>query len=270
MIGGMELGRVIRQWGMSTHVGTVAKQPAGNRRTIAGACISTCSLAFLGGRLRYLAPEGIIGVHRYYAANPAPDDVEVAQVLSSEIAGYLEEMGVDVEFMQVSSAVDSASVYPVPYPQLRKLNVVTDGATPVRWSLQSIPGVIYPKGERDTVYGLQKIIVGCDTRLRALGLYGIFEVQGRGEQILAMPRVDIQIDSEPWLDISERSARKVADGFANFVSPLSRDEALAIAKAERVGLILRFTTESPTFLGISGMELAGGRQPILDLISLYN
>ena len=45
--------------------------------------------------------------------------------------------------------------------ELQKLNVVTNGFNTPKWTVESNNGILYLKGERDTVYGINKFIMFC-------------------------------------------------------------------------------------------------------------
>ena len=71
LYGGMDLGRAVRAHGFNTNVAAppTPDQPYG----AAGACLSACTLAFLGGQFRYVNAAAIFGVHRFYSPSPPPD-----------------------------------------------------------------------------------------------------------------------------------------------------------------------------------------------------
>jgi len=54
LIGGMNLGRVIRAHGLITHVGQKGPMADGFQHTVEGHCMSAAALASLGGEFRYV------------------------------------------------------------------------------------------------------------------------------------------------------------------------------------------------------------------------
>src|SRR5262245_19479004 len=62
---GMALGRVIRNFGLTTHVGRQGKQTTYLQETDDGFCMSAAALAFLGGIWRYVDGKSQYGVHQF-------------------------------------------------------------------------------------------------------------------------------------------------------------------------------------------------------------
>lgn len=76
-------------------------------------CMSACALAFLGGVNRSAEP-GSIGVHQSSFASTTDlsgaDAVAAIQSLTAQIVGYMAEMGVSADLLQVSLAVGSDDI----------------------------------------------------------------------------------------------------------------------------------------------------------------
>jgi hypothetical protein len=112
----MKLGRTIRRLGL----GTIQPTPA--------SCSSACTLAFLGGVARFAEP-GSLGVHKSSFAPEArlgtAEAVSAIQGLTSDIIGYLIEMGVDPALMQVALAYDSDDMRYLSNSEMEKMRVVT-------------------------------------------------------------------------------------------------------------------------------------------------
>ena len=102
----MELGRIIRERGNATTIGrslTLAN-PEMSMDVIhrSGAiCYSACAYAFIGGSSRSLGG-GLLGVHRF-GSNSFSVSGDIAQIVSSEVAAYIAEMGVDQRLLQIAS-----------------------------------------------------------------------------------------------------------------------------------------------------------------------
>ncbi|RWP76890.1 hypothetical protein [Mesorhizobium sp.] len=112
----MELGRLIRRLGLNTVQFRAVE------------CASACSLAFLGGVLRYAEP-GAIGVHKSSFSGDIPmsteDAVSSVQQMTAEIITYMVEMGVDPALLQLSLQYDSDDIRYLSKSEMAKYKVVT-------------------------------------------------------------------------------------------------------------------------------------------------
>ena len=112
----MELGRLIRSYGLST------VQIRGLE------CESACSLAFMGGVFRSAEP-GSIGVHRSSfvpgSGLAAADAVSVVQQITANIMSYMSEMGVDPSLLQLALQYDSTDIRYLSGSEMAKYRVTT-------------------------------------------------------------------------------------------------------------------------------------------------
>jgi hypothetical protein len=112
----MELGRLIRRLGINTAQFRAAE------------CASACSLAFLGGVLRYAEP-GSIGVHKSSFQGDIPmstqDAVAAVQQITADIITYMIEMGADPTLLQLSLQYDSSDIRYLSMSEMSKYKVVT-------------------------------------------------------------------------------------------------------------------------------------------------
>ncbi|MBZ9796816.1 hypothetical protein [Mesorhizobium sp. ES1-4] len=92
----MELGRLIRRLGLGTAQFRVSE------------CASACSLAFLGGVMRF-AEAGSIGVHKSSFQGDVPfstqEAVSAVQQITADVITYMIEMGVDPALLQLFAAI---------------------------------------------------------------------------------------------------------------------------------------------------------------------
>lgn len=127
---GVELGRMIRHYGMSTVVSTSGlgeEYPGGHRKAIPVdymvTCASACNFAFLGGVVRYASsrtPEheigyqkiGRLGAHQFYNSDALIDpealtrtanDAITDQLVVAHLLSFLDDMGISAEFLQIAS-----------------------------------------------------------------------------------------------------------------------------------------------------------------------
>jgi hypothetical protein len=108
LIGGMVLGRAIREYGFTTRVSQGRE------------CSSACVIAFLGGVSRYVSGDGKLGVHQF-ASQPAiehPDspqftgkDAIVDQDLVGQLLDYVKEMGVDADVVAIASRTPPSDIH---------------------------------------------------------------------------------------------------------------------------------------------------------------
>ncbi|MGX9143344.1 hypothetical protein [Mesorhizobium sp. 128a] len=231
----IEIGRQIRENWFSTHVGQyildVENQPENRdiyskRRFLTGKCMSAATLMYLGGRLRFLRENDRFGVHQFSFRDPTPSHIGRSQILSSRIARYISDMGIPAEFLEISASVDSDVVKDIDHSELRKLRVVTDGQTPVEWTVQSRNDTLYVRGERDSIFGHHKLCLGFAKP--QFYLHAVIESQGRAEQLTQFALVELVIgpNDRSVIDLSERALRFDAGFYTNVFSMLSPAEAL--------------------------------------------
>ena len=95
LFAGMQLGRIIREHGATTHI-------INSATLLPGECYSACALAFLGGVYRFNDNGARYGVHR--ASLPvqrATGERDLGQDLSPAIESYVREMGVDARLLEL-------------------------------------------------------------------------------------------------------------------------------------------------------------------------
>ncbi|RFB96521.1 hypothetical protein B5K08_09120 [Rhizobium leguminosarum bv. trifolii] len=102
-----------------------------NAKTIqirAAECASACAFAFVGGVERF-AQAGSIGVHRVSLSDDVAIDSQLAvstvQALTGEIIGYLTDMGVSPNLLQLSLSIDSSDIRYLTAAEMRDWNINT-------------------------------------------------------------------------------------------------------------------------------------------------
>ncbi|MDX8501666.1 hypothetical protein RFM99_25030 [Mesorhizobium sp. VK4C] len=112
----MDLGRLIRRLGLGT------------AQFRASECESACSLAFLGGVIRF-AEAGSIGVHKSSFQGDIPlstqEAVSAVQQITADVITYIIEMGVDPALLQLSLQYDSNDIRYLSMSEMAKYKVVT-------------------------------------------------------------------------------------------------------------------------------------------------
>lgn len=259
---GMDLGRVIRKYGFNTTVGRKEAHPAYDG-VAAGICMSSCTLAYLGGTFRYLPEQSRFGVHRFYATKPGDLTADTAQMLSAFIVTYMKEMDIDVEFYRLSTLAGGDDIHEVPHATLERIGAVNKGFERSKWTIEGNNDLVYLKGERNTTFGINKFIVYCGAKQPFLHV--IFDPQGRTDEVMQLGQHDLVIDGQN-IAVTP-TAKDIKNGWYNGVYNLSPRLLTAIAHAQTVGMMLRPTSQAPIFLGFDKLPLAGGEQKVRSYLS---
>ena len=173
----MQLGRVIRKHGASTHI-------INSRTLLPGECYSACSLAFLGGVYRFNDNGARYGVHRAsFEDGPTTGDRDLAPELSASIKSYIREMGVDVRLFDLWVKAAPNEMYVLSQRQAKELGVVNNGRQPPEWSMASFPGGTMLQGRQTTADGTGMVYFSCDGTQTVLG--SVYEAAGKGDAVTA-------------------------------------------------------------------------------------
>jgi hypothetical protein len=134
---GMELGMMFRRLDAAVFVGRFGG-PSGRGRgdvPVAGACVSACVYAFLGGTARVVPTHSRLGVHRPYRAearadaSPGADPMAMVawdrRAVEATQRRYIRAMGADPALVGVEQQVPSTSIRFLAQNDLRRLRIVT-------------------------------------------------------------------------------------------------------------------------------------------------
>jgi hypothetical protein len=252
----MRIGRLIRERGYSVDVGRKIGVDGAQE---SGICFSACSLAYLGGRFRWLSSGARYGVHRFWFDKPIENSVDVTQILSVAIATYVHEMGVSPKFNEAFVSAGKNEILEPSLVQLEAMRVINNGFEPTNWTIESREGVFYLKGERDTVHGINKFILFCGNSNVALHM--IMDPQGRENEIMGMKSHRFVVNNNKYSRI-EPFNRQIINGWFNATYKFSKTQARSIASAETIGVLVQHSDASPIFLGFNTMEIGLGRSKI--------
>ncbi len=260
VIGGMKLGRAIREAGLETYVGRHSGDTAKEFR--AGECYSACTLAFLGGEYRYIPEASIYGVHRFYFTTKSDQDTDAAQILSASIVQYIRDMDVDPELFSEMTTAGEKQIITIPHDELARLNVINNGVKKTYWTIESIDAGIYLKGERETSYGNNKFILLCNPN-GPVELVTIFDPEGRGDEVIKMTAISLFIDGKD-IPIAEHLLRSpsLVNGWINVAFSLDDRLVSIIQRAKTVGVSFQHSYSSPSFLGFEGMDFRDGAKKL--------
>jgi hypothetical protein len=253
----MKIGRLIRERGYSVTVGRKTSSDATGGYD-SGICFSACSLAYLGGRFRWLSSGSRYGVHRFWFSKPIENAVDVTQILSAAISTYVHEMGISPQFNRVLVSAGSTEMLEPPRAQLEAMRVINNGFEPAIWTIESRSGLNYLKGERDTVYGINKFILFCGKG--NIALHMIMDPQGRQVEAMGMRVHYLAINGNKHL--LKPTVKFIENGWLNSTYRISALQANAIGTAETVGVILQHSEKAPTFVGFDAMEVGEGRSRV--------
>jgi hypothetical protein len=257
LVGGMDLGRVIRKNELRTIVGQYdPKQKYIGSKP--GYCYSACATAFLGGKFRYWTDGSVFGVHRFFWKGRSDNDADIAQIVSAAVVEYIRSMDVDTKLFAIASQAGASELITPTHQTLLELNVVNDGRTPARWTIESIPqGVIYLKGEQDTDRGINKFILACPAR-GAMFLYGIFAGGQNTEQALKFPINLLFLDGRTVQMDNRLESKQAMNNNINLMYRLDASLLDEIIKAKTVGVGLRPSATAPIFSGFADMPFSDG------------
>jgi hypothetical protein len=140
---------------------------------------------------------------------------------------------------------------------LRALNVVNDGRKPAKWTIESITGAMYLKGEQETANGMNKFLLVCPAD-GTMYLHAIFDAGQNAEEVMALPVNWLFLDMK-HVRIDNRLRRKVNNhGTINLEYRLDPSLLAAIAGTKTVGVGLQSNAEAAIFNGFDNMPFAGG------------
>lgn len=251
IIGGLAIGRIARKHDLVTYVGTQPKKPKDYSGP--GECMSACSLAFLGGRFRYMTQGSRYGVHRFSRPGPVPaNEMAQTQVLTAAVSAFIHEMEVDNRLLSLMANTDATDILVLPEQTLQDLKVVYSGSL-ARWTIEAVPEGLYLKGEQSTNRGTDKFIVGCDAG--QLGLMAMFpEVDPDVLQMLGAK--SLMLDGEPF-PIDRPAMTRSEGNYSMVETELTAKQLAGLRKAERVGVAIQFVHGAPMFQGFDDMATNG-------------
>lgn len=231
--------------------------------------MSACAVAFLGGEYRFVMEGSRFGVHRFAFERSEQRDFESAQKISASVIEYLREMEVDIELFSLASETPANDILILPSETLNRLNVINNGLKKAKWTIESIQGGLYLKGERETIYGLQKFLVVFPSKGK-MYLYMIFDAGRSADDAMRMD-VDRLVINDELLPLNAYRVSRVNDhGLINLIYLVPPGVLEKLHHAMTVGLCLQFSEEAPVFLGFNNLPFVEGAAKLPGLLALYN
>lgn len=147
LVAGLELGKLIRDQGLNTVVGTEYFEERYNHSSGATelvsiakdvGCYSACAYAFMGGVSRALEGDSPrLGVHQFYGG-----DAETAEALTqgmlAVVSQYMSGMGVSRDLLDLASLTQSADMYLVPLDFAAATNLDNQHPAVADWQLKAL------------------------------------------------------------------------------------------------------------------------------------
>lgn len=252
LLAGMEIGRLLRKSGATTHLARRVVDPklefAGNpfHTSARAECFSACALAFLGGNYRFADEDSEYGVHRFYSANgPTNRDLDVGQILSAAVATYIRDMDVNPELfdIMVQSSPDEIAI--VDAREMKRLNVINNGRKPPEWSIEVSEGGQYFRGFQETQYGWSKVMLMCHRKY--IYFFSIYEVGEKASAILSWEH-SLMIDDD-LSPLPPPASFQINGDVLSTQFSLTAEQVTALASAESIGHAMQVSREAPTFVG---------------------
>lgn len=244
LMAGMEIGRILRSRKATITVGSKAEP----YKPKAGMCLSACSLAFLGGTYRYMAPGSVYGVHRASSiVGPRPTDLDSGQIVSAAIGAYIREMDVEPALLDLTVKAGKDGMYMLSAAELKSLRVINNGRKQPTWSIEVVEGGTYLRGSQETLYGMGKSMFMCIG-----GRYEFMSVYTAGTKAETIAKQawehSIVIDDDP---VPLPPPRRIeSDGeFVNASFRITPEIMRRLQSASKVGHAMQLSREAPTFVG---------------------
>jgi hypothetical protein len=259
LLAGLEIGRAIRRLGLITDIGVkTGPLEYGRYSYTSGSCFSACALAVLGGKFRYLTAGSRYGVHRFFFTKPSGNDADLAQIMSAAVTTYLAELDIDNGLFALATTAGKDDMVEPDRSKLQALRVINNGYTEPKWTIEGRSGLLYLKGERETVHGINKFIMLCNQGKAALHI--IFDPQGRNDEVMTLKAHSLVIDGkdEPITPIGT----KILNEWFNASYPLTKAQLRKLRTASSVGVMVRGSYQAPMFLGFNSMDIKQGSEKL--------
>jgi len=131
VVGGLQFGKLIRELGFNTTIGSTDYSPPN--------CFSSCAYAFVGGTQRSVPEGSKYGIHQFRGTNKALSE-DASQKISATLGAYLDVMGVDRRLLDYAQVTTSDKVNVLSLAQAKLLRVDNAGQSPYpRWRLEATP-----------------------------------------------------------------------------------------------------------------------------------
>ncbi len=196
-----------------------------------------------------------------------------AQIVSAVLVEYIREMGVSPSLFSFMTEAGPDEIKRLSDDDQTRLNVVNNGQGPTSWSVESLQGVLYLKGARDTWRGMNKFLLICVPRT-GLFLQIHYNAERRGDEILKSPVHWLVIDGEypkpTIIPIASLQADHTTLNTEDVISAtyrLTPEIVQRIGRARSVGIAMKASEEAQIFMGFYGMDFSDGATKMAGLMN---
>ena len=177
-------------------------------------------------------------------------------------------MGVDAELFSIASNCPSDDILDVPPGTMKRLNVVNNGVKLAKWTIESVDNMLYLKGERDTIYGLQKFLLVFPSKGNMF-FYVIFDGRQSEEAVLMMEIDQLSIDSQ-IIPLDELRVSRFSDhGRINIMYQMTPDILTKLRTAKTIGYHLQHSTDAAMFVGLDAFPFQDAALKLPGLIDVF-
>jgi len=173
-------------------------------------------------------------------------------MVSAVVIQYMRDMGADSELFSEMTAAGRDNINLIPASELLRLNVINNGQSSTVWSIESVNGVVYLKGQRDTASGINKFLMACSTQ----GVYLTIVLSPYAHGLPPTNVIFLVADDKEYpIENFLNTPPVLHNGsvFTDFVLPL--DIVHIVEAAHEVGVMFQFDRGAPTYLGFLGMRV---------------
>lgn len=143
LAGGIDLGRYIRKLGLDTCLAPSYSRVPANRMASEDVfaknviCASACAFALVGGTNRLIEDQAKLGVHQFFGKSGQIGDANT-QLTVVALAGYLEEMGINRELLDIASLTPAHDMYWLSSAEIRRLRIDNSTVEMSNWRLEAL------------------------------------------------------------------------------------------------------------------------------------
>lgn len=229
-----ELGRLIRAKGYATQIGKLTDDQS---RIGRGVCESACPIAFVGGKFRLIDSDtGQLGVHRFYLAKQGRWAADSAVLFTAErdLRLYLDEMGINPEFLEVMMKTPADTILPIGKRSSYAWNLAT-GAEFSSWRhLEG--GALQGTGETSTgTFGLS---LSC--KEHAVQAEARFKPWFPATALLNYEAHSLTVNGQRYAVQSVQAGFEKQTGFITFSTTVTGEALAALSRADRIGYSLSY------------------------------
>ena len=262
LIGGIKLGKAIRDLGFNTYIG---KPPAIPDGPTYGICASACAYAFAGGVHRYFDDDkNKLGLHQFSFNDDSKENASDTQTISGLLISYLQNMGVDAYAFTVASTARSNQMQWLSKEESAKLRFSTNGKESTTAELKLMGPNAYLRLEQVTDLVTSRVLLVCEEGQLYLSGGIVTTPELSSAKAAGATRNYLEFDADEVLPMPGTQGMRVVDSVLWIDRPLS---ALQINKLIRADLIGTWTENGGNFRWGAFMDVSKVKGKIRDYAS---